>query len=72
MKIHPQSKSEKMNTTEANGNWNEQKSKLKRKFINLSDSDLMFSEVKKEEMIGKLQLKLGKTREELHKIMSGQ
>jgi uncharacterized protein YjbJ (UPF0337 family) len=30
----------------------------------------MFEEGKKEEMFGKLQIKLGKTKEELHKIIA--
>jgi uncharacterized protein YjbJ (UPF0337 family) len=62
--------SKKMNTTEVKGNWNEQKGKLKQQFANLTDDDLMFAEGKKDEMLGKLQIKLGKTKEELHKIMS--
>jgi uncharacterized protein YjbJ (UPF0337 family) len=60
-----------MNTTEVKGNWNEQKGKLKQKFAKLTDDDLMFAEGKKDEMLGKLQIKLGQTKEELHKIMSG-
>ena len=59
-----------MNTTEVKGNWNEQKGKLKQKFATLTDDDLMFAEGKKDEMLGRLQIKLGKTKEELHKIMS--
>ncbi len=59
-----------MNTTEVKGNWNEQKGKLKQKFATLTDNDLMFDSGKKEEMLGRLQIKLGKTREELHKIIS--
>jgi len=59
-----------MNTTEAKGNWNEQKGKLKQKFAVLTDNDLMFEEGKQDEMYGKLQIKLGKTKEELHKIIS--
>ena len=58
-----------MNTTELKGNWNEQKGKLKKKFAVLMDNDLMFEEGKKDEMLGKLQIKLGKTKEELHKII---
>jgi uncharacterized protein YjbJ (UPF0337 family) len=57
-----------MNTTELKGNWNEKKGKLKQKFAVLTDNDLMFEEGKEEEMLGKLQIKLGKTKEELHKI----
>jgi len=60
----------KMNTTIVKGNWNEQKGKLKQKFAELTDNDLMFAEGKKEEMIGRLQIKLGKSKEELHKIMA--
>lgn len=59
-----------MNTTEIKGNWNEQKGKLKMKFASLTDDDLMYAEGKKEEMLGKLQIKLGKTKEELNKIMA--
>jgi uncharacterized protein YjbJ (UPF0337 family) len=60
-----------MNTTEIKGNWNEQKGKLKMKFANLTDNDLMFEEGKKEEMFGRLQIKLGKTKEELKKFIEG-
>jgi uncharacterized protein YjbJ (UPF0337 family) len=59
-----------MNKTEAKGNWNEQKGKLKQKFAVLTDNDLMFEEGQQEEMLGKLQITLGKTKEELHKIFS--
>ncbi len=59
-----------MDTTEVKGNWNEQKGRLKQKFAILTDNDLMFVEGKKEEMLGKLQIKLGKTKEELHKIIA--
>jgi len=59
-----------MNTTELKGTWEEQKGKLKQKFAALTDNDLMFSEGKKEEMLGRLEIKLGKTKQELHKIIS--
>jgi uncharacterized protein YjbJ (UPF0337 family) len=59
-----------MNTTEVKGNWNEQKGKLKQKFAILTDNDLMFAEGKKDEMFGKLQIKLGKTKDELYKIIA--
>jgi uncharacterized protein YjbJ (UPF0337 family) len=58
------------NTTELKGNWNEQKGKLKQKFAMLTDNDLLFAEGKKDEMMGKLQIKLGKTKEELYKMIS--
>ena len=56
-----------MNTTELKGKWDEQKGKLKQKFAALTDDDLLLVEGKKEEMMGKLQIKLGKTKEELEK-----
>jgi uncharacterized protein YjbJ (UPF0337 family) len=59
-----------MNTTELKGNWNEQKGRLKQKFAILTDNDLMFEEGKKEEMFGKLQIKLGKSKEEFQKIIA--
>lgn len=58
-----------MNTTEAKGNWNIQKAKLKQKFADLTDNDLMYEEDKREEILGKLQVKLGKTKEELNKFL---
>ncbi|MEP7322532.1 MAG: CsbD family protein [Saprospiraceae bacterium] len=58
-----------MNSVEIKGNWHEQKGKLKQKFANLTDDDLMFAEGKKEEMLGRLQIKLGKSKEELHEII---
>ena len=60
-----------MNTTTLKGNWDEQKGKLKQKFAALTDNDLLFAEGKKDEMFGKLQIKLGKTKEELYRIIEG-
>ena len=59
-----------MNTTELKGNWNEQKGKLKQKFAALTENDFLFAQGMKEEMFGKLQIKLGKTREELVAIIA--
>ncbi len=56
--------------TEVIGNWNEQKSKLKQKFALLTDNDMLFVTGKQEEMLGRLQLKLGKTKEELYEIIA--
>lgn len=59
------------NITELKGNWNETKGKLKQKFAILTDSDLLLIEGKQDEMMGRLQAKLGRTKEEIHKIISG-
>ena len=68
-KSYSQFKIQKMNTTEVNGKWKEQKGKLKQKFAMLTDNDLMFIDGKKDEMLGRLQIKLGKTKEQLHAII---
>jgi uncharacterized protein YjbJ (UPF0337 family) len=59
-----------INKTEVKGSWNEQKGKLKKAFGVLTDNDLMYEEGQKDEMFGKLQKILGKTKEELHTIIS--
>ncbi len=59
-----------MNKLELKGNWNEQKGKLKQKFANLTDDDLMMDEGKEDEMLGRIQIKLGKTKDEVTKIIA--
>jgi uncharacterized protein YjbJ (UPF0337 family) len=58
------------NITELKGSWNEAKGKLKQKFAILTDSDVLFIEGKQDEMLGRLQAKLGKTKEEIKKILA--
>lgn len=58
-----------MNTTTLLADWEVQKAKLKQKFAKLTDCDLLFIDGKKDEMIRKIQIKLGKTKEELLKIL---
>lgn len=56
-----------MNTTTLNlkGNWNEIKGKMKQKYGELTDDDLMFEEGKEDELLGRLQKRLGKTKDEV-------
>jgi uncharacterized protein YjbJ (UPF0337 family) len=58
------------NITEFKGSWKEIKGKLKQKFAMLTDSDLLFAEGKQDEMLGRLQTKLGRTKAEIHKIIA--
>jgi len=58
-----------MTTTTLQGNWNNQKGKLKKKYAVLEDSDLIYQMGKKEEMLERIQIKLGKTKEELRVII---
>lgn len=54
-----------MNKQEMKGHWNETKGKLKQKYGQLTDDDLTYEEGKEDEMYGRLQQKLGKTRDEI-------
>jgi uncharacterized protein YjbJ (UPF0337 family) len=47
------------------GSWNEIKGKLKQKYGQLTDDDLIHDEGKTEELYGRLQKKLGKSMEEI-------
>jgi len=58
-----------METNQIKGNWNELKGKLKQKFAVLTDNDLMFEDGKEDVVLGKIQQKLGKTKDEWDKLM---
>jgi uncharacterized protein YjbJ (UPF0337 family) len=58
------------NLTELKGNWNEAKGKLKQKFATLTDNDLLYEEGKEDELYGRLQAKLGKTKEQIQQLIS--
>ncbi len=58
------------NLTELKGNWNETKGKLKQKYATLTDDDTLLIEGKQDELLGRLQVKLGFTKAEIHKIVS--
>jgi uncharacterized protein YjbJ (UPF0337 family) len=55
-----------MTKLQIKGNWNEIKGKLKQKYAELTDDDLTFAEGKEDELLGRLQQRLGKSREEVH------
>ena len=59
-----------MNKLTFKGDWNVVKGKLKQKFGNLTDDDLSYSEGKHEELLGRLQKKLGKTQDEIRKLIA--
>jgi len=54
-----------MNKLQFKGSWNEVKGKLKQQFGSLTDDDLMFADGKEDELLGRLQKKLGKNKEDL-------
>ena len=58
-------------TTIIKGNWEGLKGKLKQQFAVLTDDDLLFVEGKKAELTERLQLRLGKTKGEIDKMIGG-
>ena len=58
-----------MNKLRFKGSWNEIKGKLKQQYGNLTDDDLVFAEGKNDELLGRLQKKLGKTKDEARQMV---
>jgi uncharacterized protein YjbJ (UPF0337 family) len=58
-----------MDNLELRGNWNEMKGKLKQKYAELTDDDLRYEEGHEEELLGRLQQKLGKTDREMRETL---
>lgn len=54
-----------MDNLELRGRWNEIKGKLKQQYGDLTDDDLTYEEGREDELIGRLQAKLGKTDREI-------
>jgi uncharacterized protein YjbJ (UPF0337 family) len=59
-----------MNDLTIEGNWNQVKGKLKQKYSDLTDDDLQFQEGKEDELYGRLQTKLGKTKDEIKELVA--
>jgi uncharacterized protein YjbJ (UPF0337 family) len=58
-----------MPNQEIKGNWNELKGKLKQSFAELTDDDLLYEEGQQDEMWGKIQKKIGKTKEQIKDLI---
>jgi uncharacterized protein YjbJ (UPF0337 family) len=56
-----------MEKLQIKGAWNEVKGKLKQKYGQLTDDDLTFAEGKEDELYGRLQQRLGKTKDQIRK-----
>jgi uncharacterized protein YjbJ (UPF0337 family) len=56
-----------MNKLKMRGSWNEVKGRLKQKYADLTDDDLLFAEGKEDELFGRLQKRLGKSKDEIRK-----
>ena len=51
------------------GNWDILKGKLKQKYAKLTDDDLLFVEGKENELLGRLEKKLGITKDEVRNVI---
>jgi uncharacterized protein YjbJ (UPF0337 family) len=60
-----------MSDLQLKGKWNEIKGKVKQAYGDLTDDDLTYQEGKDDELLGKLQQKTGKGRDELIKWLKG-
>ena len=58
-----------MNTLQLKGNWNIIKGKLKQKYAHLTDDDLQYVEGKEDELVGRIQKRTGKTKEEVEEAL---
>jgi len=54
-----------MNELQLKGVWKEVRGKLKQKYAQLTDDDLLFENGKEDELIGRIQKRLGKTKEDI-------
>jgi uncharacterized protein YjbJ (UPF0337 family) len=58
-----------MDDLRISGNWKELKGKLKQSYGNLTDDDLKYEEGKEDELVGRLQQKLGKSKDEVRNLL---
>lgn len=58
-----------MNKLILTGDWNVAKGKLKKKYGKLTDDDLAFERGREDELIGRIQKRVGHTREDVEKAV---
>ncbi|WP_341225756.1 CsbD family protein [uncultured Arcticibacterium sp.] len=51
------------------GNWNVIKGKLKQEYGELTDDDLAYEDGKEDELLGRLEKKLGKTKDDINEMI---
>ena len=55
-------------TNKLKGNWNVIKGRLKQEFGELTDDDLVYTDGQEEELLGQIQKKVGKSKEEMKRL----
>ena len=66
----PQSNLNHMEKLIIRGDWNILKGKLKQLYGNLTDDDLLYIKGKEEELIGRIQRRIGKTKQQVVELLS--
>lgn len=59
-----------MNKLSLKGDWNIAKGKLKQKYAKLTDDDLKYQQGQEDELVGRIQKRVGDTREEVEKAVA--
>jgi uncharacterized protein YjbJ (UPF0337 family) len=59
-----------MNELTFKGEWNELKGKLKQKYAQLTEDDLIYAKGKEDELLGRLQKKLGQGQDEIRQVIA--
>lgn len=59
-----------MNTLRVKGDWNIAKGKLKKKYAKLTDNDLTYEEGQEDELIGRIQKRVGIARDEIERAVT--
>ena len=65
MRFRPERKTMSATHDKIKGNWNQLKGKAKQEYGDLTDDDVTYVEGQEDELIGRLQEKLGKTKDEI-------
>ena len=52
------------------GNWNLVKGNLKQEYAELTDDDLLYEEGKEDELVGRIQKKVGKSKDEVENYIN--
>lgn len=58
-----------MDNLNIKGLWNEKKGRLKQQYAELTDDDLQYTEGKADELVGRIQQRLGVSREKAQEII---
>lgn len=60
-----------MDSLDLKGKWNELKGKAKQQYAQLTDDDLAYEDGQDDELLGRIQQKLGQTREQVVDWLNG-